>query len=764
MPERITRDVDAIVAAFASQAGDSAGRYHAEAILRAWNHDRDGAVRVMREALDRDPADTQILYHYARLLHQMGRHDEAMPLYERIIASDRHEMRQWEETHRHLSELYAEAREDAKHRALIAGFEGYVADGARHLQGDLLRMYVRAGMFDRVVEQGPEFLKVNANDTGVAGLIAEAHRELGNDDEAERYHRLANPAYALVGRKAPAFTLKDAEGGERSLQMLAGKPILLSLWWSGGVPGHVSHMAAVEKLHGEYAGDGLVVLGGCVSTGIGGRTRELGLLDGVATFPILFDGRTAYQAYGIEAAATVLIDDQGYVRHVTTDPGKEAEALRTAVTTVLASADGAAASSARIAGFARDEDGAPVPGATITVYVRDTFESRLREIDQTRSGVDGAFALEARPALAEEAMQNGARYQVVGIAEGRSLGLANVNSVFDELEAVELLFTTPADLTGTLADESGQPVEDAQVFIRSAVERGPGGKPTPGSHRLLFFTGRGYGPLSATTAADGSFTIRALPTGVGGLVSVRHADYAHVHESYDLSSGAPLRASVPRAGVLTGRVYYAGMLAGRPPEEGVAPDIEVRVQTAMPAALDRQIHGSGGGAVPYPRHFGIGVKTDAEGRYRIEGIPGGYLNIWAEAEGYTCVAWDTFQITAGQIHTADLFLIEGGFIVGRVLDDETGRPLRPGERSDVGLHGPSRPMSGDAVDHARIAEDGTYRLRAAPGVNFPYLRARPPWTTVGPPDQRWAHLVNVEDGKTVEVEFRVRRADAATAN
>jgi len=71
------------------------------------------------------------------------------------------------------------------------------------------------------------------------------------------------------------------------------------------------------------------------------------------------------------------------------------------------------------------------------------------------------------------------------------------------------------------------------------------------------------------------------------------------------------------------------------------------------------------------------------------------------------------------------------------------------------------PTSASTVRRARdrdrdrdIAADGTFRIRAAPGSNYVYLRCTGEWKAVAPA----ACDVEVVAGKTVKVEFRVRRA------
>ncbi len=96
--------------------------------------------------------------------------------------------------------------------------------------------------------------------------------------------------------------------------------------------------------------------------------------------------------------------------------------------------------------------------------------------------------------------------------------------------------------------------------------------------------------------------------------------------------------------------------------------------------------------------------------------------------------------------------MEGGFIEGRLVDAETGAGVRPGVHGDIGLYGPSRPKSGAAIEIGEIQPDGSFRIRAAPGKNYVYLRAGSGYSAVRP-THRW---VEVQAGQTARVEFPVR--------
>jgi hypothetical protein len=92
----------------------------------------------------------------------------------------------------------------------------------------------------------------------------------------------------------------------------------------------------------------------------------------------------------------------------------------------------------------------------------------------------------------------------------------------------------------------------------------------------------------------------------------------------------------------------------------------------------------------------------------------------------TVVAIDSLPLRTGESKEApDLHLIEGGIIMGRVLDAATGMPVnfKKSDYADITLSGPSRPRSGAAVEVAPIAADGSYQLRAAPGRNNVHFRS-----------------------------------------
>lgn len=142
------------------------------------------------------------------------------------------------------------------------------------------------------------------------------------------------------------------------------------------------------------------------------------------------------------------------------------------------------------------------------------------------------------------------------------------------------------------------------------------------------------------------------------------------------------------------------------------------------------------------------ARTDEQGRYRLRALPLGAYNVWAEQPGRTGPAIDSLAGNRNAATAApDLRLGRGGIVKGRVIDAATGEPLRlerPIPWADVVMfYGPARPKSGGAVESTPIGSDGTFELRAPPGVNFLYVNGR---------TQKIVPVL-VEEGETVEVEL-----------
>lgn len=120
------------------------------------------------------------------------------------------------------------------------------------------------------------------------------------------------------------------------------------------------------------------------------------------------------------------------------------------------------------------------------------------------------------------------------------------------------------------------------------------------------------------------------------------------------------------------------------------------------------------------------ATTDASGRFRIE-VPEGRYDFLVEAKDRVCVAVRDRECLPGKpVEVPPFKLIEGGFISGRVINTATKEPIattNDGNPIGLDLFGPSRP-AGPVISPKKVAtvdKDGRFKLRAAPGENFPFF-------------------------------------------
>jgi hypothetical protein len=201
---------------------------------------------------------------------------------------------------------------------------------------------------------------------------------------------------------------------------------------------------------------------------------------------------------------------------------------------------------------------------------------------------------------------------------------------------------------------------------------------------------------------------------------------------------AKIEAMTPllqRASTISGRVVYA--------------------DTGLPAVGVRVWAQANRGEVLGRRATEGLTMTDSDGRYQLVNLSPANWNIWAEANAWTVVAIDSLPVVAGQdVKDADLRLIKGGFIKGRVVDAATGKPMTwaGGMHIQIGVYGPMRPRSGPAVVGQPVDSKGEFRIQVPPGKSYPYIMSVHPGKVSGA--RKYSEEgVDVEDGKETVIEF-----------
>ena len=137
----------------------------------------------------------------------------------------------------------------------------------------------------------------------------------------------------LVGKPAPAVTLKDLDGKPVTLAEYAGRPVLLNIWasWCGPCKAEFPMMVGA---YGEYRDQGLEILG-IVHDDTAVNARAFAQQEG-ATWPMLLDADdTVWRDYiGIGVPQTYFIDAEGFVRAFSLGPFSDA-GLAAGLATIL---------------------------------------------------------------------------------------------------------------------------------------------------------------------------------------------------------------------------------------------------------------------------------------------------------------------------------------------------------------------------------------------------------------------------------------------
>ncbi len=395
----------------------------------------------------------------------------------------------------------------------------------------------------------------------------------------------------------------------------------------------------------------------------------------------------------------------------------------------------AAKKTIHLAGICQDEHGAALKDVRVTVY-RENF--RQLKTERLREGVTddrGEFRFTDLPAFPQRDEGREWTYVLTYTKKGRASGIQQL-SYETPTDKLTISMKPAATLQGRVTDPSGKPIAGAWVWTNGL------------STDLL------PGVCSCRTDADGHYAITDLPAwdvatqkpqvSADGRTStmishcyfyVRHPDYGELRPMYKRVPDT-INITLHPAAIIEGRVL--DQLTGKP-----AADVLVRMQSTNNSK-----------AIGFHQ-----TRTDRDGKYRFTSLPDAIFNIWVDAPERACAAVDSFAVTAGKKHTApDLTLIEGGWIEGRLIDAETGKPVSRDPRSQrrlaVAFYGPSHPKSGAACGSSDVDDSGAFRLHVAPGVNLPYIMYPDVWNRT----QRREYYqkgIEVKSGEVVSLVFRI---------
>ena len=229
-------------------------------------------------------------------------------------------------------------------------------------------------------------------------------------------------------------------------------------------------------------------------------------------------------------------------------------------------------------------------------------------------------------------------------------------------EPVRVVLDPASRIRGEVLDEDGEPLPGAEISLYPASEPPAGGHPRREESFSRATTSDPDGRFTIDGVAPGNFEAEAFAAGFQPS-SLRRLE---VGAGEDVSG---LRFVLARGAVLEGQVTDADL----------QPIAGARVSLGRPAAL-----------------------SDAEGRYRLEGLPPGLGQVAVHRLGYSHLARE-LEIEPG---TAVVdFVLTGGYRVAGAAVDASGLPL-------AGVELELEPLAPAVTEHLRTSsdEDGTFSL------------------------------------------------------
>lgn len=362
----------------------------------------------------------------------------------------------------------------------------------------------------------------------------------------------------------------------------------------------------------------------------------------------------------------------------------------------------------------RSDDGQRV---RLTLWHDDMSRDTMQMVGERFADEDGGFTFEGVPWFRRQGWGSN-QFVLVARTEDR-VAVVQLRGDAVDTDDVQVQLRDKVDLRGRLVDATdGEPIEGAWIWPSML-----GGMDGVWITEPLL-------PWRAETDADGRFVLRGLPKGLSVRAIAGGPDHARAWLDLPAHDEPPAELELQPGGRIRGVVRMPdGSPAGR-----------VHVVTSGMSDVG-QAYGS--------------TLTDDDGRFELQSLGRGTYKVWAVAPDLTVVAATDLKVEAREtIDDVRVQLVEGGFIVGRIVDAATGEPIVPGPRTDVAMYGPAR-GTGGACECTPVLPDGTFRIRAPAGTNRIYLRAQP--------DGYGTRMENVHvvEGRETEVTWRLDKAPPA---
>jgi len=343
-----------------------------------------------------------------------------------------------------------------------------------------------------------------------------------------------------------------------------------------------------------------------------------------------------------------------------------------------------------IEGFVVDAQGRPASGAEVHVG------GRVPEVVTTGAG--GGFSVEVDPGSHIVSAKRG--------SEAGGLATPVIVSAGKTVRDLRIQLGQSATMEGrVVARSTGAPIEGARVDVSPYGNSGDSGR--------------------AVTDATGAFSVGDLAPG-----------------SYDLVVSAQGYAELTRRALTVGageRFPLELQLAGTGAVEGYVRDSAGQPVVGAQVASNNRWGGTLG-STP------MEARADAEGHYRLEGLPAGPLGLTARRDGATIGVQHLVEVVEDSTVTRDFTLEEPGTVEGKVIAAHGSLPTEPlvvlayPRESTAQVPTDFRPIEVSPSGTFRMTlQPGTYQLRVALSERWPFGNIETKW-------------VNVKGGATVPVE------------
>ena len=344
----------------------------------------------------------------------------------------------------------------------------------------------------------------------------------------------------------------------------------------------------------------------------------------------------------------------------------------------------------------------------------------------TRTGTDGVFRFEVLPSKRKSRHFNSKntlnRLQIAVTHPDHAIWWQEFP--LQNTADVEIQLESPRVITGKVMNEAGKPIKNAKVLVQSMFH-GEGELGDRLTHNAL--------PEPVKTDKNGEFVLPGLQQGTKISLDVQASGYAKEYRHSVPVGGKKLNFRLKREGRIEGRITYAD--TGKPVKSAM-----VSLQGIYPTV-------------------GAGQSPVREGKYRLNYVAPGTYSLYLDQgpKGWTALPEEFITVVEGQtVSNVDFTLIRGGFITGRVTDQDTNEPIA---HHPVRLNDAARPQESQLrVHHTSTDDTGVYHFDAAPGQAVVHTN-----TPAGYQDIGWAERldtgqvqrrIEVVEGETATVDFQ----------